>query len=385
MDGEFEDPMAKNNIKTNTTNTTEENTVALVTEPVETVEASAAPIAVEHGIVKASPSEIEVASASWVESVPKPIRALFNIMPAVEPDELTAMVEQLPDHLRANFEALVEGMNPVREGIVSTNTQFKIPEMRLYHGVGDDPARPPAAPVGSIYTSDGKILAAWDKQQAKSLKIDQVFTGAAVFLQETRAWWKPRDKSYVLPPDVDPTSNAPICRSLDRAMGDRYGACPACPHRPYAKGSYDPNGCVNDARLYVVLKDFSAIYAMTLKGASLKKGVLPIQRINGKPWDLWFDFGLSEERNNQGRWFSLTSTPHTTDNHPQGEPSSAAERGVLRALARTILHEQYKPALEAQYTRRATVSVATDAGADMAAIEAAARASGAQDYSKNNL
>jgi hypothetical protein len=216
MDGEFEDPMAKNNIKTNSTNSTnstnDENTVALVADAPEVAEAPVAAISVEQGIVKASPGEIEVASASWVESVPKPIRALFNIMPAVEPDELTAMVEQLPDHLRANFEALVEGMNPVREGIVSTNTQFKIPEMRLYHGVGDDPARPPAAPVGSIYTSDGKILAAWDKQQAKSLKIDQVFTGAAVFLQETRAWWKPRDKAYVLPPDVDPTSNAPICR-----------------------------------------------------------------------------------------------------------------------------------------------------------------------------
>jgi hypothetical protein len=385
--------MGKNNKTSNSTSevslpsSSDAPVLDVIVEAPEVTEIPAA--TTEAGIVKAERVELSVVNnEAWMEQIPKAIRAQLTSMTAPEEGELAAMVEGLPSEFQANFNDLVERMNPVREGVVSARAEFRVPELKLYHGVGDDAARPQSAPVGSIYTSDGSVLAAWDKTQAKMLKIGQTFVGTVVAVQETRSWWRPRDKNFPLPPDVDPNSKAPICRSLDRARGTRYGACAACPHRPYVKGSYEPNGCQNDVRLYIVLRDFTGMYAMTVKGGSVKKAVVPILRTKGVPWSVWFDFGLAEERNEQGRWFSMTAQAHVDDDHPQGIPTTPEERNVLRALARTILHESYKPELEKIYRQQETSTPQSEEMADLDAVRAsaeAAAAAAATDYSKNNL
>ena len=340
----------------------------------------------ENGIAVVESATLAVpVERTWFEDLPKPIKALFAASPAPEEGELTAMVENLPQDQRENFEILIESLNPVREGFVSSRADFRIPKAALYHGVGDDPARPAAAPVGSVYTADGLVLAAWDKNQARQLKIGQTFEAAIILIEETRTLKMPRDKSKPLPPDIDPDSKAPICYSLDRQRGSRYGACAACPNRPYANGKWAPDSCTNDARIYFVLRGFKGIYSISVKGASMKKSVQVIQRQKGRPWDVWYDIGLSEEKNELGRWFSLTATPHATDAAPQGELTTQEERGVFRTLSRTVLHESYRSDLQRIYSQpEATVTEAhADSSADMSAVIAAAQA--APDYSKNNL
>lgn len=369
--------------KSTTTNTTDNTDTIVPQEPTMTTEA---PIAVENGLAVVEPSTLALpVEKTWFDNLPKPIKALFLASPPPEDGELTAMVENLPQAQRESFEILIESLNPVREGFVSSRADFRIPKAAIYHGVGDDPARPAAAPVGSVYTADGLVLAAWDKNQARSLKIGQTFEAAVILIEETRTLKMPRDKSKPLPPDIDPDSKAPICYSLDRQRGSRYGACAACPNRPYANGKWSPDACTNDARIYFVLRGFKGIYSISVKGASMKKAVQVIQRQKGRPWDVWYDIGVSEEKNELGRWFSLSATPHATDDAPQGEPTTQEERGVFRTLSRTVLHESYRSDLQRIYAQAdaPAVEAHADAGADMSAVIAAANA--APDYSKNNL
>lgn len=363
---------------TNTTTTTNEPATQENTVTVET------PVTIEQGIAKVEQTALAVpAEKTWIDDLPKPVRIALESSAPVEEGEMAALVEQLSDDKRSSFEEFVAKMNPVKAGIVVADAKFRIPNIRLYHGVGDDASRPKLAPVGSIYTSDGKIVAVWDADQAGLLKVGQTFKAAVVGLQETRSWWKPRDKSYVLPPDVDPNSNAPICRSLDRKRGDRYGSCSACPHRPYANGKYDGNGCHDEVQIYLVPADFSGIYQMTLKGASIKNAVQPFRRALQTmvdPWDRWFAFGIAEEKNNSGRWFSLTASqvPGATGVVAENE------KHVLGVISRQVMNEVYRPALQNIYERSA-VPAAVEASADMAAVIAAATGGPSPDYSKNNL
>ena len=379
--------MAKKSTITPPTNTTATPATphdAIATENPMTTETPI--IVAENGIAVVEPAALAApVEKTWFDDLPKPIKALFLASPPPEDGELTAMVENLPQAQRESFEVLIESLNPVREGFVSSRADFRIPKAALYHGVGDDPARPAAAPVGSVYASDGLVLAAWDKNQARQLKIGQTFEAAIILIEETRTLKMPRDKSKPLPPDIDPDSKAPICYSLDRQRGSRYGACAACPNRPYANGKWAPDSCTNDARIYFVLRGFKGIYSISVKGASMKKAVQVIQRQKGRPWDVWYDIGVSEEKNELGRWFSLTATPHATDDAPQGEPTTQEERGVFRTLSRTVLHESYRAELQRIYAQTSAPAAEghADTSADMLAVIAAANA--APDYSKNNL
>lgn len=367
--------MAKKNISSNT----------LEEAPVTTTTQETAPVAVEPVVEAAIEPEPEAALAvpDWQDALPKPIRQLFEVMSAPEEGELDAMVVSLPEQDQEAFNSMIDNLNPVREGFVSARADFKIPLAKLYHGVGDDPARPATAPVGSVYTSDGLVLAAFNEAQARSLKIGKTFKAAILQVLQTRQLRPSNDRSNV-PPDMNPNSKAPICYSLDRVRGSRYGGCAACPHRPYANGKWAPDSCTDEVRIYFVLHGFKGIYALTVKGQSLKKAVEPIRRQKGRPWDVWFDLGVAEERNDKGRWFSLTATPHVTDDAPQGAPTTAAERGVLRTLARLVLHEAYAPELRSVYDRPTKGALPVlNAQADMAAMMAAAGA--LPDYSKNNL
>lgn len=328
--------------------------------------------------------EIALVEKTWLDEIPKGIRDALDATAPIEEGEMEALRANLPDAQRAAFEGFAARMNPVKEGVLVSNSRFQVPSLRMYHGVGDDPGKPALAPVGSIWSGDGRIVCVWDKGQAKLLNVGQTFDAAVVGLQEARTWWPPRDKSIPLPEGVDPASKGPICKSLDRKRGERYGNCGACPHRPYANGKYNANGCHDEIVFYLVMRDFTGIYQITLKGASIKNAVAPFRRSLTsmiKPWDKWFTFGLAEEKNTSGRWFSLTAVPAS-----DGPAVQESEHALLGAISRQILMEIYKPALQAAYERTA-IAAPAEASADMAALLAAAGGSSgpAPDYSKNNL
>jgi hypothetical protein len=222
----------------------------------------------------------------------------------------------------------------------------------LYHGVGDDPARPATAPWVQLTLSDGLVLAAFNEAQARSLKIGKTFKAAILQVADAAAALSSNDLLH-RPSGHEPgTASAPICYSSTVCAAAVMAAAlrVRTARTPTANGR--PDSCTDEARIYFVLHGFKGILCPHREGSKPgRRAVEPIRRQKGRPWDAWFDLGVAEERNDKGRWFSLTATPHVTDDAPQGAPTTAAERGVLRTLARLVLHEAYAPELRSVYDR----------------------------------
>lgn len=355
--------MSKHDKKTTTPTTTSTTTTTEEKMPESTPTAAPAatptppqtPDVPVSALVRAPESALQTGDdpKAWMNELSKGVKSLLESTEPVGDGELAAYVEQLPDAAQQAFSDMLDRMNPIKPGMVVAESRFEIPAAKLYHGVGDDPGRPASAPVGCVYTNEGRILVAFDKQNARNAGCKTTFEAAVLSIQETRSWWKPRNNpKFVLPPGVDADSKAPICTSHDRKRGGRFGDCVACPHRPYANGKYNDSGCADDYRLYFIMKDFSGIFEMTLKGKSVAAAIRPLQRrikAMSTPWDIWFEFGLKEEKNEQGKWFSLTAQPFTDDKNPQFVPLTDVEKHVCNALSRQIINEVYLPKLESVY------------------------------------
>ena len=339
--------------------------------------ASVAPIAVENGIATVAVSALAVAAEDWQEKMPKAIRALFQATPEPIEGELSALVDNLPEADAELCRTMFESLNPVREGVVSSVAEMKIPAASIYQGTGDDPARPTTAPKGSLYTSRSELLLCAEKALARQNKVEQTIAIVPLILVKSRTWWRPRRENFVLPEGVDPNSKAPICQSPDRTTGSRFGACSACPNRPFAKGSFDPEACSDDATLYFVVKGFGGIYSLAMKGASLKNAVAPLERSKGRLYDRWWELSLEPQTNAKGTWYTAKLTPLDADTG--GRATTQEERHVFRALSATLLHQTVKPVFERVYNARSAAHAALPAEttADPAAVLKAAVA----DYS----
>lgn len=293
---------------------------------------------------------------AWLAKIPKNSRELFLRTPVLEDGQLSALVDNLPSELAESCKTMLESLNPVREGMLTASTEMVLPAAKIYQGTGDDSARPVTAPPGSVYTSTSELLLCFEKIAAKQNRVGETITVAIIALVEDRAWWKPRRDSFVVPPGVDPASKAPICQSPDRTRGTRYGQCSACPHRPFAKGVPDREGCANSATIYFVVRGFKGIYSMGLKGGSLNTAVAPIRRIKGKLWDRWLDLSLLANTNDSGKWYTVKLQPHGVDEDVQGLPTSAVERDVFKALSATVINGPVKFSYERVYSPREEAS-----------------------------
>jgi hypothetical protein len=161
-------------------------------------------------------------------------------------------------------------------------------------------------------------------------------------------------------------------------MGTRFGACKACPHRPYkTPGSFDKNSCTPDATLFLLRRDFSDIYMMTVKGASLVGAVAVVRRQTKPLSSIYFTVGTKKNENKHGQWYTLTLSIS-----PDGPPTEA-ESAVIRVMSRMIINGPVMNLFARVYDPSLRQPVTLDNGmADMAALtDGAANA----DYSKNTL
>lgn len=361
------------------TTTVPEADADLVIEVEASTEGTPAPIAIQNGIATVPVAALATEVGDWREKLPKAIRALMSATPEPEEGELSALVDNLPSADAELCRSMFEGLNPVREGVISSVAEMKIPTASIYQGTGDDAARPTTAPKGSLYTSRSELLCCYEKALARQNGVQQTVAIVPLLLIKSRTWWKPRRESFVLPEGVDPNSKAPICQSPDRVQGSRYGACSACPNRPYAKGSYDADSCTDDAMLFFVVRGYVGIFSMNLKGASLKDAVGPLDRSKGKMYDRWWELSLVNQTNARGSWFTVKLSPLDAD--AGGVATTTEERHVFRALSATLLHQAAMPLFERVYNARAREAVATATGEVQADTSAVLKAA-AQDYSQ---
>lgn len=340
-------------------------------------EEAVSPIDAQSGIAVLDENAIAVPTAeAWREKMPKAIRELYAATPELMEGQLTALVDNLPEADAAQCREMFEALNPVREGVVASTADVRIPSLQIFQGIGDNPALPDGAPVGSVFSSNRELLACYDAASARTHRVGTSITVAVLLITKTRTWWKPKRATFVVPHGVDPTSKAPICQSPDRVTGTRYGTCAACVNKPFAKGAYDPDACSDDATVYVVIKGFKGIYSIGMKGASLKLAVAAIERTKGKLWDSWFDLTLAPQSNSSGKWYVFAARSHATDAAPHGLQTTSAERNVFKALSAMMLHEAVTPQFERVYNPKtqALTAQASEGLADPAAIAHAASA-----------
>lgn len=284
-----------------------------------------------------------------VKLFPEEARYLKQVFRPVTDDELEAAVAALPENLARNFGEALERMNPVKLGDHGRKRSgFQMFEARIYHGTGDDPTRPKLTPTGGIYSTDGKILAACDRDSASALKVPERFEGFVISGYEVNTFWPPRggdddakgDKKDAKEGDEN-KSKAPICRSIDQIMGDKYGACAACPERPFKDNQVNKNACRNEVHIYFVPRDFSGIYRMVFNGTNTKPG-RAIRKSYSSGWRTIWDhpFALTtkkevDPKDSSRRWFLAQSDVMRSD------APTEEEAKFLNVISRKIDSEYY--------------------------------------------
>ena len=255
----------------------------------------------------------------------------------VTEEEFDTAVDTLPPDLRANLRDALERMEAVRPGVhTARQIEFRIFDVKINQGTGSDPTRPPETPMGGYYATDMRVLAACNKQTAKTLNVPEFFAGYVILAVEGNTLWPPRSDD-----DDGKGGGAPLCKSLDRHMGTKFGLCDACEHRPFKSDEMDPDGCRSDITLFVVPKDFSGILRWNFQKTNFKPGREikdAVSRSWPAPWTRALLFGTKEEKDDAGkrRWFTTTKEVDDT-----ATPKAIAD--VLRVLSRKIESEIYYP------------------------------------------
>ncbi len=329
----------------------------------------------------------------YAESLPHMTAYLEQVAPPA-PGEIQNALAALPDNKRAAFNAALARMNPVKAGQHTTRQEFRLPEMRIYHGTGNDELRPSDCPTGGIYTTDGRVLAAPKealanlKHNPKHAKLGTTVSGFVIGVHEAHTFWPPRSGNN--PPGVEVRTNVPICRSLDRVRGDYFGSCKACVYQPFKDGK--PNSkdaCRNEDHIYFVLSDFSGVYRFVVHGKSVKPGSAAIKK-KTRPWTAYyehaFELEAKEAKEGTDRWFQLTASIATDVPDPTDQ-----EVALLNALVRQVDYEIYLPQLHTIYTTEPKAVANAGSASDMDALLKNAGASGSagqggtKDVSKNNI
>jgi hypothetical protein len=326
----------------------------------------------------------------YSDALPHLATYLERVLPPT-PGELQNALAGLSPEKRAAFTAALARMNPVKAGQHTTRQEFRLPEMRVFHGTGTDELRPRDCPQGGIYTTDGRILAAPKealsnlKHNPKYAKLGTTVTCFVIGVHEAYTFWPPRSGNN--PPGVEVRPNVPICRSLDRKRGSYFGACEACAYRPFKDGKANTkDACRNEDHLYVVLSDFSGIYRLVVHGKSIKPCSAAIKK-KTRPWVTYyehaFELEAKEARQGTDRWFELTASVATDVPDP-----SEQEAALLDVLVRYVDYEVYFPQLYTIYTTEPKVNENNGSVSDMDELLKNANAvlSGQmKDFSNNNL
>lgn len=370
--------MSKKQNKQTTNNTDADNTTE--NEPMTT--AITAPVNNEITAPAEADVPLSALTKKYAEALPEWQQYLEQVAPPT-PGEIDRALASLQENKRKAFLSALARMNPVKLGQHTSRRDFNLPDLRVYHGTGNDEMRPAECPTGGIYGTDGRLLAA-TKATLPSLAYNPKFRdlgttvrGFVISMHEAATFWPPRTGQ--LPPGIEVRANVPICRTLDRKRGDYFGSCDACVYRPFKDGKSNKDACRNEDHAYFVLADFSGVYRVVFSGTSIKPGSAAIKK-KTRPWPSYFSqaFELDARERTEGsnRWFELTAEVSATVAAPD-----ETESALLSALTRQIDYEIFFPRVYAIYTSPPKASVTQGAVSDMDSLLAAA--GGASDAKKD--
>ena len=242
------------------------------------------------------------------------------------PKELLGIVNDLPPQFREAVTNLMRTMMPNRPGLYLSEDRPSFTELRLFHGTGDDKNRPENTVPGQFYLTTKK-------------NVGNEFVGAVIALWQGRTMWPPQGEE----------ARMPVCTSMDRRIGGKFGDCFSCPHRPWKDGK--KQDCSDDTIAFMLPKDLSDIVMVRFQRTSAKSGeqLATFAKKDLVPWQRWFKLTTEKQVSGDKRWFIINVNPVTTEYVPVDlAPFCAAlEQLASHDFILPSIGKQYRTAFEA--------------------------------------
>lgn len=274
-----------------------------------------------------------------------PIRELAARLPANRQDavlslsrpspvEMRNQVDALPKELQQPILDLLSRTRPKKKGLHTTNTGFSPTNLKLFQGTGNDPARPAKLPPGNFYSADSVD---------RGSEIKAVILGA----YQGRKLWPQRD-------DAGSGGGAPICYSMDRETGSKYGACRPC---PLAFKNVKEGGCSREVVVFFTDEDLSGIYSLYFTGTSVSagEGLVRVLQRSDNLWDRYFTIESVEMSRDKFRWFVIKASPTNDTKNPENNSPPKELHPIFSAFSTILDLDVYYPQLANVYDRPETL------------------------------
>jgi len=251
------------------------------------------PVATETAIVPVAAESVSPEFAirkALSLRLPPEVRARALMLKRPTSEELLDIVMALPEAKQEAMMALVSKTNPEKQGLHSSTSGFEATALKLYHGVGNDQTKPRQTLPGQFYSADSRV-------------IGEKFNAVPLAIKEGQILWPPKEKD-------SNESKAPICVSVDRKTGSKYGACSSCPLAPDVR-SYNAGGCMREVTAYLLDEDMTSIYELKFSKTSEGAGraLMGVMKKSNNLWDRWFTFEAKERVEGTKKWYVIQTGP----------------------------------------------------------------------------
>ena len=172
-----------------------------------------------------------------------------------------------------------------KRGMFSAEESIVFPELRIYHGVGDDANRPDSCRAGHYYLNTND-------------PVGEHFEGAVIAIWKGRTMWGDRDAGE--------STSAPLCQSMNRLVGSMCGECATCPDKPWRNG--EPTRCNDDVVAFMLSRDCKRLVLVRFQKTSVKAGnkLYRTVSIGSAPWRKWWRLSLEKQTKGNNRWYVMT-------------------------------------------------------------------------------
>jgi hypothetical protein len=258
----------------------------------------------------------------------------------------------LPEDVRTRVQALLHRTRPNKQGMHRVFKGFRPNEVKLYHGTGADPLRPRNCMPGMLYSADARNL---------PTPLEVIVIGT----YQGRTLWPPRSEDAAktagtvqVEVAANQSQRLPICESLDRRRGSKYGDCLACERRTI---KYNEGGCGQEVVIFFVDREMTGIYSLrftkTLRFAG--EALVKLLSRGGEIYSriIRLDSQEREDEKTRERWFTLRASPVIDPKTPENEYVPEELYPLLEAFSKVIDLDVYFPGIANTYDPPARLGV----------------------------
>ena len=207
------------------------------------------------------------------------------------PAAFQEIIDGLPEGYIDDLMGIIQKTMGARKGVYGDSDRPDFPELRIYHGVGNDPNRPDKQIPGEYYLTTKET-------------VGEKFEGAVLAMWGGRTMWGDAEAGE--------STSMPTCQSMDRKMGSTCGTCETCPHLPWRDGQHQR--CADDVVAFMLSRDMKEIVLVRFQktsepaGRQLKKFV----KRSMQPWSKWFQItseSRTSKQDSNRRWYVMKVEP----------------------------------------------------------------------------